>query len=558
MTIRCLENKLYMMNIRIIALFFLCLFLSSCGGGKGTTKTNILVLGAIGNADGGLIVYGQNSNTDQYFAYRQTNASEDKVLELENGSWSFRAIAWEGPNAFGGAPKCAKVSNKELNGGEVTIDFELTDDQCHPGGLQSYDLRFATCSSLDIFTPSSSIASNCHLRGQAKSYRILLPTQNIEVGGGVDFSQGMSSACINDGTPGNADPIHQTNINIPAALLDGREVLLPITIEAFSLANCAGEKEVYAFSESSSGDRREANNSRGTIYHYRDEGGVTGTFAILVSKGICPNGYVPVTGNSTLGTTDFCVMQYEAKNVAGAVSQASTAPWVSINAYNAQNECESLSDLNFPGTFTLISNPEWMTIARDIERTASNWSGGVVGSGHIPRGHSDEQQSTGNALTVDSTNDSYTGTGNNSGQAPGSGWEQKRIHTLSNGSVIWDFAGNVWEWVDWDTSSTGFSNGPTDGPNSWLDFPNLFGSMTANDLLPAIASNDHTRSFGRWYGDGGAALRGGGWFSLNPSGLGVAGVFALHIGFNGWVTNPHFGFRCVYRPAAVPIIEPPA
>ncbi len=542
---------------QVITFLFLLLWLTSCGRGKGTTKTNILVLGAIGSADGGLIVYGQNSNTDQYFAYRHTNASEDKVLELENGSWNFRAIAWEGPNAFGGAPKCARLSNKELNGEEVTIDFELTNDQCHPGGLQSYDLRFATCSSLDIFTPVSSIAVNCHLRGQAKSYRILLPTQNIEIGGGIDFSQGMSSDCLNDGTPGNADPIHQTNINIPAALLDGRELLLPITIEAFSLANCAGEKEVYAFFESSSASQRDSLNSRGSIYHYRDEGGVTGTFAILVSKGICPAGFVPVTGNSALGTTDFCVMQYEARNVVGEArsnsSVASTAPWANIRADDAQDRCEFLSDSDFPGAFTLISNAEWMTIARDIEGTASNWSGGAVGSGHIPRGHSDS--SPNNALSISDTSDLYDGTGNNSGEVPGSGWEQRRVHTLSNGSVIWDFAGNVGEWVDWDASSDGFTIGPTDVTTGLRYLDTLAGSVMANDLQP-LGPYNHNQSFGQWGGNFPAATqRGSSW----SSGL-QAGVFSLNLNNGISTIGPRTGFRCVYRPNATPVIimPPPA
>ena len=28
-------------------------------------------------------------------------------------------------------------------------------------------------------------------------------------------------------------------------------------------------------------------------------------------------------------------------------------------------------------------------------------------------------------------------------------WVPKRTHTLSNGEVIWDMAGNVWEWTSY-------------------------------------------------------------------------------------------------------------
>jgi len=45
----------------------------------------------------------------------------------------------------------------------------------------------------------------------------------------------------------------------------------------------------------------------------------------------CPTGFIKVPGSATYGTTDFCVMKYEAKNVGGnAVSQASGTPWVNI------------------------------------------------------------------------------------------------------------------------------------------------------------------------------------------------------------------------------------
>lgn len=265
----------------------------------------------------------------------------------------------------------------------------------------------------------------------------------------------------------------------------------------------------------------------------------------------CPTGFVAVDGNGLLGTNDFCVMKYEAKCASDCnnltdlpVSQATRTPWVNIDADQAQARCEAMSEEGFRGTFSLISNPEWMTIARDIENTAINWSSGSIGEGHIPRGHSD--LSPYNALAVTDTLDPYDGTENNSGQAAGEGWEQKRTHTLSNESEIWDLAGNVQEWTDWDSDSSGFTVGPKDEIQERFELSiNPTGSLLLDDYKPNNDSYDSTNnSFGVWYGGPhGAALRGGMWANLSN-----AGVFTLNLTTPPFISDQQFGFRCTYRP----------
>lgn len=266
----------------------------------------------------------------------------------------------------------------------------------------------------------------------------------------------------------------------------------------------------------------------------------------------CPTGFIGIRGNGVLGTADFCVMQFEAKADAGGFPESKPLgfPWVSINATNSQIACESMSEAGFAGVFTLVSNPEWMTIARDIELVEKNWSGGFVGSGQIPRGHSDADGS--GALQVSDVDDPYDGTGNNAGQAAGSGWEQKRTHTLSSGDVIWDLSANVNEWTDWVGSDVGYTASPTGctdlgGSNGTNDFnEGIMGCSDGSGADSFFPTGNYTsaQSFGGWFGGGGGAAFRGGY-----SDFGVySGIFGVELYLPITTSFASIGFRCVYRP----------
>jgi hypothetical protein len=185
----------------------------------------------------------------------------------------------------------------------------------------------------------------------------------------------------------------------------------------------------------------------------------------------CPDGYIPVPGNATFSTSDFCVMKYEAKalkndtdelqmnggtgsggwaslyhptsNTSGyrPVSVPEAKPWRWINQTDAKSACANLG-----AQYALINNPEWMSIAHNIENVAANWSNDAVGDGHLSRGHSDNNPNEpcdGQTLNVHTNCTTSAATFN-----------QKRTHILSNGELIWDLAGNVWEWVDWNIDPT--------------------------------------------------------------------------------------------------------
>ncbi len=227
----------------------------------------------------------------------------------------------------------------------------------------------------------------------------------------------------------------------------------------------------------------------------------------------CESGWIPF-GNR-------CIMQYEAKSVSGvATSRASGTPWVDIDQNQAKVECEKIGA-------HLITNAEWMAIARDIESVSSNWSGTILN-----RGNSDS------SAAMNGTN-------------PLSGIN-KRTHTLSNGQVIWDFAGNVWEWVD-ETKTT------AELP-SYAETWREFNSITYNTYVPyteigpgGTYTTPSSNGLGRIYTDNNASwsnntpydnnihafLRGGYW----DNGA-IAGVFALNLFHSPTSLNTTLGFRC--------------
>ncbi len=283
-----------------------------------------------------------------------------------------------------------------------------------------------------------------------------------------------------------------------------------------------------------------------TFYANATGGGGTSTCStanVSYTINACPAGYIEVPSMASVGAPDnFCVMQYEAKNSGGdPVSTATGAPWVSINQVNAKAECQSLG-----AKYDLISNPEWMAIARNVENVASNWTDGAVGSGCLKRGN------------VGGTNACTGGDSGYNGSDPESGAGRNALAslTLDNGEVIWDLSGNVWEWTDWTLGgalSTNMSqaNKPSEGVTptaSWKEFTviDTFSALApAESILPDDPSFNASHGMGRYYAgtSGGAALRGGGWGNGTN-----AGAFALHLNDSSTYTYTYIGFRCVFRP----------
>lgn len=259
---------------------------------------------------------------------------------------------------------------------------------------------------------------------------------------------------------------------------------------------------------------------------------------VPLSETNCASGYVPVPGNSLFGTNDFCVSKYEAKDVGGdPASEPGGLPMVNISQLSAV----LLTILGDCGC-SVISESEWLTIAHNLAGVPSNWTGGSVGSGTIYRGHTDNNPAGRLAASSDDGN-GYYGTNNASGN-------QRRTLTLSNGEVIWDFSGNVWEW----TSATISGGQPGGSGWAWREWNTIDNSSLLtpdpSPLFgnPAAASWNFSNGIGKVYSNNSdsssrAFLRSGNWSDSNGYGL-----FSLALNRGTTTAYGDAGFRLVTRP----------
>ena len=218
--------------------------------------------------------------------------------------------------------------------------------------------------------------------------------------------------------------------------------------------------------------------------------GITGTYTNPPPTPGVGGTWLLVPGDSSLGTRDFYVMKYEAKDVGGVpTSQAAGTPWVSIIQSLAETKCMALG-----AGYHLLTMDEAQTISRNIESIGWNWTGGSVGSGGLWRGHTDNAPpNTLEAdITADPDDDPYTGTGN---IAPSI---EKRVYQLSSGQYIWDWSGNVWEWLHM-TCAGGAGVGLWE-TTGWLEWSNAALADYEKGRAGPAGSYSSAQNAGQYYG----------------------------------------------------------
>jgi hypothetical protein len=315
------------------------------------------------------------------------------------------------------------------------------------------------------------------------------------------------------------------------------------------------------------------------------------TAAATTGQKSCPPGFIKVPGDPNYLTSDFCLMKYDAKcsntnpacvtkegvyrnDLPGCacqenfqvVSTATGAPITYIpeddgTATSAKAYCESAG-------WHLVTNNEWMTVARNTEQVQTNWCNrDGSGCGNPPgtpgkilaNGHNDSNPNK--ALAASTDDKPCFGTTSDGSNICGGVSSQKRTLTLSNGEVVWDMAGNVWQWIDYQIERKDEPqseiNGKPDYRWQWSEFapgagPSVItsnGTLSDNDFRPTNPTWNSSQGIGMVYhftqpGDTDTTLytdiRAGNWRHGYNS-----GVFTIHLSPVASKTGiDDVGFRC--------------
>lgn len=262
-----------------------------------------------------------------------------------------------------------------------------------------------------------------------------------------------------------------------------------------------------------------------------------GAYFFYFNPQVCPVGYIEFDGS----LSRVCVAKYEMKKGPNgqAVSQPQGQPWTNISQKDAIALCQKSGD-----RYDLISNELWTLIARDISSVPENWSSGAEYVGRLNVGHANKTPN--NSLAASTTDkDACFGL---PVKCSNTEWNYyRRTHILPNNVVIWDLAGNAAEWVKDAAprfepnlhvafSLSKFNNPPMSrfGPSTNCDNPELANMFCGYGFLKIGAKPKKV-----------AIVRGAHWEQASPE---VVGVFSTAVTMYFSDTDPHVGFRCIYKP----------
>jgi formylglycine-generating enzyme required for sulfatase activity len=201
-----------------------------------------------------------------------------------------------------------------------------------------------------------------------------------------------------------------------------------------------------------------------------------------------------------------------------------------------------------------------MTIVTNAANQGVNWTGSTVGTGGMYLGNANNAKEY--PADANDQNGYSNGTGGTlANKTVTNTNDERRTYTLSNGSVVWDISGNVWEWTQRSTNNQGDNQSGsyatptcTGTPWNWCEYGSVavssvnpitsYGAIPQLSIAPPNASWNTAQGMGRVYtndgGNGaGAFIRGGNWNDGADD-----GPFSLSLSSGPTSVSVSIGFRC--------------
>lgn len=220
-------------------------------------------------------------------------------------------------------------------------------------------------------------------------------------------------------------------------------------------------------------------------------------FFITVPDTLLPSGVV---------VPSFQVGQYactEGRNGKAAVS-STDKPWTAVSYYEAMDACSKAG-------YKLITERQWLALAWNVSQQDCNWSAGKAGQGKLFCGINNwnvNQAQAGNFQPAEQ--------------------DEHRWLTLSNGELICDLNGNVYQWVFDDVQ----------GDEKGIIARDFYHDSISITTPPYPSEEKGMGKYAGWEWPGYAIYRGGCWNSGS-----WAGVFSLEFDSPD-IHDPGIGFRC--------------
>jgi hypothetical protein len=113
----------------IIIFIFSLPTLMSCGKSASKTDAKIYLTNnfIVSGQAGGVLLFGEHKTLPIEFT---TEVSTSQSITLENGTWNFHAISWEGPSSFEGTSRCASSGAVEISPSNAAVSLSLSAANC--------------------------------------------------------------------------------------------------------------------------------------------------------------------------------------------------------------------------------------------------------------------------------------------------------------------------------------------------------------------------------------------------------------------------------------------